>query len=209
MKLKDFVKKYGKPYSEILGIELKSRKNSEIIKWFLASILYAKPIRENSATKTYLCFKKHNVLSNKKILEVGWNKLVEILDEGSYTRYDFSTADKLLEVFNNLQKKYGGSLNELYKQAEDGEDLEKRLKELGRGIGDVTVSIFLRDLRGIWIKAKPKPSPLVRLAMKKFGIKNLEEFSKKKGLKPVRLETAFLKLGKDFIKKKKVIKLDL
>ncbi|MBN2187383.1 MAG: hypothetical protein JW732_08065 [Dehalococcoidia bacterium] len=30
------------------------------------------------------------------ILEAGWDKSVEILDSGSYVRYDFSTASNLL-----------------------------------------------------------------------------------------------------------------
>lgn len=89
MKLKEFVKKYGESFSKQLGIDLKSGKGEEIFKWFLASILYAKPIRESSATKTYFCFMKHGITSAKKVLDAGWEKLVEILDEGGYTRYDF------------------------------------------------------------------------------------------------------------------------
>jgi len=50
----------------MLGINLKSGKDEEIVKWFLASILYSKPIRESSATKTYFCFLKHGVTNAKK-----------------------------------------------------------------------------------------------------------------------------------------------
>jgi hypothetical protein len=35
--------------------------------------------------------------------------------------------------------------------------LERRLEEF-RGVGPVCISIFLRELRGIWEKAKPEPS---------------------------------------------------
>lgn len=56
MKLRTFVKRYGQPFSEMLGIDLKSRRAEEITKWFLASILYSKPIRESSATTTYMVF---------------------------------------------------------------------------------------------------------------------------------------------------------
>jgi len=48
--LREFVREYGKPFSEMLGIDLKTRKNEAIEKWFLASILYSKPIRESTAT---------------------------------------------------------------------------------------------------------------------------------------------------------------
>jgi len=202
-KIEELVRNYGKPFSEMLGINLKSGKNEEIVKWFLASILYAKPIRESSATKTYFCFLKHGVTNAEKILATGWHGLVDILDEGGYTRYDFSTADKLLEVFGNLQKQYKGNLNLLHEKAKDSRDLEERIKKLGKGIGETTVSIFLREMRYCWKKADPKPSSLVRLAMKELKIKDLKKFAKEKKIDIVRLETALLRYAKDFLRKKK------
>ncbi|MEM4246158.1 MAG: hypothetical protein QW390_02560, partial [Candidatus Bathyarchaeia archaeon] len=161
MRFKEFVQKYGRPYSEALNIDVRSGDNREIVKWFLASLLYSKPIRESSATKTYLCFERYGIISADKVLAAGWDRLVKILDEGGYTRYDFSTADKLLEVFGSLKRVYGGDLVRLHEAAEGPRDLEARLKALGKGIGEVTVSVFLRDMRPIWVKADPRPSPLV------------------------------------------------
>jgi len=200
MRLKEFVELYGQPFSEALGIDLKSRRPEELSKWFLASILYSKPIRESTATITYQAFEADAVVTASKILETGWEGLVSLLDEGGYTRYDFSTATKLLEVFGNLQKKYGGDLNRLYEAAANGDDLEERIRALGKGIGATTVSVFLRDMRRGWTKAHPEPSPLVKLAMKELGIDDLNSFAKRKRLDVVRLETALLRLGKDYIR---------
>jgi hypothetical protein len=50
--LKAFVKRCGDPYSGMIGIDLQSRKNGKIVKWFLASILYEKPIRESTVTNS-------------------------------------------------------------------------------------------------------------------------------------------------------------
>lgn len=201
MKLKDFVEQYGQPYSEMLGIDLRSRRPEEALKWFLAAVLYSKPIRESSATKTYRCFERRGVLTAKRIIQTGWDGLVSILDEGGYTRYDFSTADKLLEVFGNLEKLYGGDLNKLHIVSKDPRDLEKRLKALGKGIGDTTVSIFLRDLRSLWERADPTPSPLVRSAMEKLEVKDLKAYALEAGVDVVRLETALLRYAKDFVRK--------
>ena len=200
MRIKELLKLYPRTYSEELGIDLKSGKSEEIFKWFLASILFAKPIRETSAKKTYFCFLKHGITSAKKILDTGWNGLVEILDEGGYTRYDFSTADKLLEVFGNLQKLYNGDLNILHEKAKDSKDLEERIKELGKGIGETTVSIFLREMRYCWKKADPKPSPLVKLAMENLKIKDLKKFAQRKKLDLVKLESALVRYAKNFLK---------
>lgn len=201
MNIKQFVNRFGQPYSELLGINLKNKDSKEICKWFLASILFAKPIQESCVIKTYKCFEKHGVLNPRKIVRIGWQSLVDILDEGSYTRYDFSTVDKLLEVFENLERFYDGDLNKLYERAKDGKDLEEKIKRLGKGIGNTTVSIFLRDMRVCWKKANPEPTPLVALAMKNLGIKDLKKFARGRSL--VRLETALLRLAKDFCRKNK------
>jgi hypothetical protein len=189
----------------MLGINLKSKNKGDAVKWFLAAILYSKPIREDSATRTYRCFERHGLTTARRIVNAGWDRLVSILDEGGYTRYDFTTADKLLEVFGNLQKQYGGNLNRLYEASRNGEDVEANLKRLGKGIGDITVSIFLRDMRGIWSKADPRPTPLVTMAMKSLGIKDLKQCAREKRIDLVRLETALLRYSKNFLKKRKTM----
>ncbi len=214
--LESLVTNLGKRYSEVLKVNLASKDDKEIFKWFLASVLFGAPITETSVIKTYRCFKKREVLTPNKIIETGWNGLVQILDEGSYTRYDFKTADKLLDVMGNLNTRYGGSLSKLHEDAADSLDLEKRLKELGKGIGDVTVSIFLRDLRGVWHKADSKPTPLVILAAKRLGIvetenpeqalRELKAFwreNKIAGKSFVNFETALLRYGKDLRRKER------
>jgi endonuclease III len=133
-----------KIYSSELGINLKSGKETEIFKWLLACLLFGKPIQQEMAKRTYFEFKKAGLLSVEKILEAGWDKLVKILDRGHYVRYDFSTATKLLEICKELKRRYG-NIGGLLKQAGNKKDLERRLLEL-KGIGPVTMRIFLRDL---------------------------------------------------------------
>ena len=209
LRIEEFVEKYGRPFSEMLGVDLESGRNEELVKWFLAAILYSKPIRESSATSTYRAFESYGLVTADSIVEAGWDELVRVLDEGGYVRYDFSTATKLLEVFGSLKRDHGSNLWNLYNLAEDSRDLERRLKNLGKGIGDTTISIFLREMRRVWTKADPKPTPLVKMAMDYLGIKDLKRFAEERGLDVIRLETALLRLGKDFIKKGKAIEIEL
>jgi len=214
--LEALVENLGQRYSEILGINLKDGGDDEIFKWFFASVLFGAPITETLVIKTYKCFQKYDVLTPERILETGWDDLVSILDEGGYTRYDFKTADKLLEVMKNLREHYDGSLSLLHQESSDAVDLENKLKDLGKGIGDVTVSIFLRELRDIWKKAKPNPTGLVIVAARNLGMigkeavenasKQLEDFwaeNKVAEYSFINFETALLRLGKDFCRKRK------
>lgn len=137
-----------KIYSHELGINLKSRKESEIFKWFLACLLFGKPIQQEVAQRTYFEFVKEKLTSPDAVLKAGWDKLVKVLDRGHYVRYDFSTATKLLEIFKHLKEKYG-TLTNLYNQSKNKKDLIRRLQEF-KGIGPVTTQIFLRDMKKIW-----------------------------------------------------------
>jgi hypothetical protein len=211
------VESRGQKYSEILGIDISEGKEDEVFKWFLASLLFGAPITESSVVKTYRCFQKHGVLTPKQILKTGWDDLVKILDEGGYTRYDFKTADRLLEVARNLTEKCSGSLCLIHSESSGAHDFENRLKNLGKGVGNVTVSIFLRELRDVWEKAEPNPTALVVLAAQELGIvkndatadealEQLKAFWARNKIRRksfVNFETALVRLGKGSRRKKR------
>lgn len=137
-----------KIYSTELGINLEKGKETEIFKWFLACLLFGKPIQQEVAKRTYFEFQKEGLLTPKKILKAGWHKLVKVLDKGHYVRYDFSTAAKLLEICQELKEKYG-TLTNLFKKSKNQKELERKLLEF-KGIGPITAKIFLRDIKKTW-----------------------------------------------------------
>ncbi len=159
-------------YSEELELDL--TKSKDRFKWFLASILFAKRISAEIAKKTYRRFEEEEITTPQRILEAGWDRLVEVLDSGGYVRYDFSTASNLLTIMEELKEKYG-DLEGLHKESSSPMDLEKRLQEL-RGIGPVGVNIFLRELRGIWEKAKTKPSKIAIKTAQRVDLKDVESY---------------------------------
>jgi hypothetical protein len=174
---KDVVKRlmedWGGRFSAELGIDIESGRSEEIFKWFLASVLFGTRIGQNVAIQTYKEFEKRGVLTPDDILRTGWDSLVEILDAGGYVRYDYKTATKLLEIAETLNKHYGGDLNKLHEKSRDPRDLESKLAQF-KGVGPVTVNIFLRELREVWEKADPLPGALVIAAARSLGFTNLE-----------------------------------
>lgn len=163
------LERLGGRYASALGIDLAAAKADERFKWFLAALLYGARISEALATRTWKAFSARGVLTPEGIVATGWDGLVAILDAGGYVRYDYKTATKLLEVCHSLLRDYGGSLDVLHDAAADARDLEYRIKALGKGIGDTTAGIFLRELRGIWDKAEPALSPLAHAAATRLG----------------------------------------
>ncbi len=175
-------------YSDELGLDL--TKSEDRFKWFLASILFARRISAEIAKKTYRRFEEEEITTLERILKAGWDRLVEVLDSGGYVRYDFSTASNLLSIMGELKEKYG-DLEGLYKESSSPMDLEKRLQEF-RGIGPVGVNIFLRELRGIWEKAKTKPSKIAIKTAQRIDLKDVESY-----------ESEIVRLNLEYCKKRR------
>jgi endonuclease III len=175
-------------YSDELCLDLTKPENR--FKWFLASLLFAKRISAEIAKVTYLYFEQEKLTTPDAIIHAGWNRLVEVLDSGGYVRYDFSTATKLLEIMRTLKERYG-NLERLHAESKSPSDLESRIQEF-KGVGPVGVNIFLRELRGIWEKAKPTPSPMAVLTAQRIGLE----------LKDVeRYESQLVRLNLEYCKK--------
>lgn len=201
-------------YSEELGIDLRSKKEDEIFKWFLASVLFGARIGENIVKRTYKEFEKRGLVTPKDILDAGWHLLVDVLDSGGYVRYDFRTASFLLEIMRKLLEEHG-SLGALRRKARDEAELVRLLDEFKK-VGPTTINIFLRELRDVW-GVNPPLSRFAITAARNLGmirspeprraLDELQRLWKKCGVSGkgfVHLEAALLRLGKDFCKKGKL-----
>jgi hypothetical protein len=134
--------------TEDLGIQLSSKKEEDLFKWFLLCLLYGKPVQQQVAERAFLTLAAARLLSPDAILRAGWNELVRLLDEAHYVRFDFSTATKLLHVSKELKERYG-SLTNLLAESKTPSELSKRLQEF-KYIGPTTARIFLREVRPVW-----------------------------------------------------------
>lgn len=202
----------GGMYSRELGIDLSRGDSGGVFRWLLASKLMGARISTSAALRTYKEFERRGAASPEAIRRTGWDGLVAILDAGGYARYDFSTATKLLAITGDLRERYGDDLNALHDRAAGPQDLEARIRGLGKGIGEVTANIFLRELRGVWTKARPALSPLVLLAAEHLGLlspgqdpaRSLDRVWSRSSV-PGRdfrdFEAALLRLGKDYCRK--------
>jgi len=136
-----------------LGIDLDSKREEELFKWLLACLLFGKPIQTHIAENAYRTMVAARVCSPDSILRAGWDKLVQLLDDAHYVRYDFSTATKLLDFCKELKRRYGTVTN-LIVQSRTPRELSAKLQEF-KNVGPVTARIFLRELRPRWGFAGP------------------------------------------------------
>jgi hypothetical protein len=184
--------KHSPLYSEELGIDLAAGDDNQYFRWFLASLLFGGHIGETIARHTYQAFCHHQLTTPHKILDAGWDFLVDpIMREGGYVRYDFSKSDQILRDCQILVDAYRGSLWQLHETARDRSDLEARLLAFPR-VGPVTANIFLRELRPFWPKADPPPLPEVVAVAASLGL-DLQRY-RRTTLTFVRIEAGLMRM---------------
>ena len=147
------VRRYGGRYSTALGIDVDAGE-TEVERWFLAATLFGNRIATTIAMRTYRVLHDAGVTAVGRAGAVSWQRLVSLLDEGGYTRYDFQTATRLQTLAAVLAEQYGGRVAELSRQAPTYPGLRAALDTLP-GWGPVTIELFLRELRGVWPGAAP------------------------------------------------------
>src|SRR6516225_9253778 len=109
-----------------LGIHLSSKREKELFKWFLASLLFGKPIQSEIAVRAYQQLMRAHLTTPGAVRCAGWDQLVALLDQAHYVRYDFSTATKLLEVCGELEQRYGNTVK-MIGHARNPSELSMRL----------------------------------------------------------------------------------
>lgn len=128
-----------------LGIDIESGTESEYFKWFLACLLFGKPIQQEVAKRVYLEFVREGLVTPEALIEAGRDRLVSVLGRAATAASISQIATKLLDISQSLIARYG-SLTNLFWQSSDRRDLAKRPQEF-KGVGPVTTRIFLRDIK--------------------------------------------------------------
>ncbi|OPY26015.1 MAG: hypothetical protein A4E28_02729 [Methanocella sp. PtaU1.Bin125] len=194
----NLVKKYGKPLSEMLSIDL-SKGDSAYAKWLLAAILYSRPLPEEAALGSFETLEHRGQVSPAAIEEAGREQIMRVLEKNGYTRYGSTVAGEIVDAFGDLLKRYDGKLSRLYDMSEDSKDLERRVRSLGKGLDPVAAFVFLRDMRAVWPKANPEPAPRVRELMNTLDIDDLKEYAREHDIDLIRLETALCRYTREEI----------
>jgi endonuclease III len=149
------VTRLGGSYSRLLGIKLDAMGSDECFKWLVAAILLGSPVRAGSALAAYRRLESLDLLEARRLATVNDQVLVDVLLSAGVTGYTRRIAATLRLAVESLVNDYDGDVNRLHFFAEDGHDLVNRLRQLGRKVPRRAVSLFLREMRGVWDKAHP------------------------------------------------------
>lgn len=142
------VETLGGRFSAEMGIDV-DRGGREVERWLLAATLFGTRISAATAARTYRLMAEAGVGRPADVEARSWDELVELLDRGGYVRYDFRTATRLQNLAATL---HGHGTDVLRKGSLDE---TRAVLDALPGWGPVTVSLFLRELRGVWPGVDP------------------------------------------------------
>lgn len=131
-----------------IGIDIHTKSESQLFRWLLACLLFSKPIQQHIAAVAYQTLIAQDITSIKQLSKARWDNLVGLLDQAHYTRYDFSTATKLIHVARTMHERYG-SVSEFVRASGNAKTLEENLSIIG-GIGPVTAELFTDQVAPVW-----------------------------------------------------------
>jgi len=146
------VRSFGGRYSSELGIEVDAG-DDEVERWFLAATLFGTRISARIAERTFDQLTRAGIARITDARDREWADLVELLDAGGYTRYDFRTATRLQALAVAVDTRFGGAVAAIGSGCADPSELTASLDALP-GWGPVTIHLFLRELRGVWPGAR-------------------------------------------------------
>jgi len=125
--------------------------DDDMFRWFLLSYLFGKPIQANVAVQTWKLFIVRKLDNPWAIRDLPRRKLVRLLDEGKYTRYDESTARGLQICMDQLIRDYEGSILLMFESSMDEDEFSKRLQKL-YGVGPKTAEIIMRETEELFAR---------------------------------------------------------
>jgi hypothetical protein len=143
--------------------------DAEIERWFLAATLFGTRISARVAERTFRELSAAGLARIRQAGRVPAAELVSLLDAGGYARYDFRTAARLVQLSEVVCDRFGGQVASISDKRPSYPELHAVLDALP-GWGEVTVRLFLRELRGVWPGAQPPLDERAAAAARHLGL---------------------------------------
>lgn len=149
------VERHGRTYAADARISLGRATPSPLFRLLCLSLLLSARIRAGAAVAACRALSDQGWRTPQRMSESSWSERARVLNQSGYARYDESTARMLGETTDLILGRWHGDLRELREEAERDPAAERRLLKELKGIGDVGVDIFFREVQGCWQELRP------------------------------------------------------
>lgn len=162
--------RHGRTYADELGIDLAKNTPSPLFRWLCASMLYSARISSDLATRAARAMADAGWTTAQHLADSTWRQRVDVINHAGYARYDERTSRMFGELADTLIERWDGDLRKLRDEADRDPDEERRLLKDLKGIGDVGVNIFVREVQVAWDELRPFVDPKALKAAGALGL---------------------------------------
>jgi hypothetical protein len=152
---RELLDRHGTTYAEELGIDLPRGTPSELFKLMVASNLFSARIGSRQGTRAARALFSEGWTTARRLADAPWEERVRVLNRNGYARYDERTATMLGQASDLLLERYGGDLRKLRDEAVRDPDRERALLRQVKGLGNVGIDIFFREVQLVWDELRP------------------------------------------------------
>ena len=152
---KALLREHGQTYADELGIDIAKNTPSPLFELLCAATLMSARIGAGIATEAARSLQARGWRSPDAMASSTWDERVEALNEAGYARYQERTATMLGDLAEHLNARWKGDLRRLRDEADRDPAAERKLLKEFKGIGDVGVDIFFREVQVAWDELVP------------------------------------------------------
>lgn len=164
------LQEHGKTFADEIGIKLGRGTAESLFRLLCASLLFSARISSDISVRAAKALADKGWTTPQKMLSATWEERAKTLNESGYARYDERTSTMLADTSQLIVDRYDGDLSKLREAAgRDPARERKLLKEL-KGIGDVGVDIFFREVQEIWDEVFPFIDKRASASAKQLGL---------------------------------------
>ena len=146
---------HGRTYAEEIGIDVDGGSPAALFRLLVAALLFSTRINASLAVQAARALADAGWTTPQRMASAGWESRTRTLNESGYARYDERTSAMLGDTSKFLLERYDGDLRQLRDAAERDPGRERRLLKECKGIGDVGVDIFFREVQVAWSELHP------------------------------------------------------
>ena len=142
----------GTLYSEEMGARIERDTPQELFHWLIGTIMLSARIGAAQAVQGASALRREGLHKIDAIRAVDRTRLVRVLNENGYARYDESTADYIRAAADLVFERYAGDLRRM--REGDANAVRQAVQEV-KGIGPAGAGIFAREMQMVWDELHP------------------------------------------------------
>jgi hypothetical protein len=147
--------RYGTTYAVEAGISVEKNTPSPLFRLLCLTLLQSARIDSEIAMRAAKGLANQRWNTAKAMLGSTWQQRVDVLNEAGYARYQERTSTMLEDTARLLDERWGGDLRKLRDEADRDPGAERKLLMKFKGIGEVGVDIFFREVQAAWPELHP------------------------------------------------------